>query len=361
MSDVSLLVGGLRFVGWESVRVVRSIESLAGSFALGVSDRFGDELWPVTAIAEEDACRVAIGDTTVIDGFVDKRQVQASATARTLSYSGRDRAAALVDNSVVLDKWTYYNVNVADFARAIAEPFEIKVTVQSGLVLAKVPKVVVSPGDTAFEALMHAVGDQGVLVVSDGAGGIVLTRAGTVRAPALVEKQNILAATVDYDGTNRYHRYVLATQRAGTDDAAGDATRVRAEAIDEGVRRTSRVLLIRPEKGYSVADARKRADWEARIRAARAETVTIVVQGWEMPDGKLWPLNALTRVHAPRLIGVDGDMRISQAEHTISNSGKVTQLRLVRPDAFTPEPKATVRSSVKSNGFGWKELAKGAL
>ena len=110
-----------------------------------------------------------------------------------------------------------------------------------------------------------------------------------------------------------------------------------------------------------LADARKRGDWEARTRAARAETVTITVQGWRQPNGgPIWPVNAISRVRAPRLIGVSGDLLISQVEHSISEEGKITQIRLVRPDAFTPEPK---RAIVKSAGAGgaWKELDKGAL
>lgn len=357
--DLRLEVGGLRYRGWKSIRVTRSIESLAGSFALAASDRWGDdELWP---IAEEDACRVAIGDTTVIDGYVDERDLSATATSRTLAYTGRDRAAALVDCSALLSKWTYYNVSVLDFANAIAAPFGVDVTLQAGLVLAKVPKLVVSPGDTAYEAIRRAIADRGVLLVSDGAGGIVITRAGSGRATPLVEGENILTASLRFSSADRFRRYVVTTQTAATDEAAGNATRVRAEAIDEGVRRADRALLIRPENGSTVAAARARADWEARIRAAKSETATISVQGWTQPDGSLWPINALVRVKARRLIGVDGDLLISQAEHSVGDGGKVTQLRLVRPDAFTPEPvKATVKSPVKSGGaFGWKELVDG--
>lgn len=358
--EVTLVVDGGRFKAWKSVRVTRSIESLAGSFALDVSDRWEEqaEPWP---IVEEDPCRVEIDGVTVIDGYVDKPDMSASKDARSLSYTGRDRAAALVDCSAVLDKWTYYNVNVADFAAKLAAPFGVRVSVQPGLVLPKVRKLVVSPGDTVYEAIKRAAPD--VLLVSDGAGGVLITRTGTARATALVEGANILAASAAFDSTDRFYRYVVVTQTAGTDEASGDATRIRAEAIDEGVRRRDRVLFIRVDGNYSVADARRRADWEARVRAARAEAVTVTVRGWKQPNGALWPINAITRVQAPRLVRVDGDMLISQVEHSVGDGGRITQLRLVRPDAFTPEPRATVKSPAKSStgGGGWKELDKGAL
>jgi prophage tail gpP-like protein len=364
MSEVLLLVGGRRYGGWKSVRVTRSIESLAGSFALDVSDRWGEqaEPWP---IAEEDPCRVEIDGVVVIDGHIDKRSLSASASARTLSYSGRDRAAVLVDCSAIVEagsvnkgKWTFTNVNVVELATKIAAPFGIPVSVQAGLgtVLTKDKKVLVHPGDSCFEVIARAAGAAGILVVSDAAGGIIITRAGTARAASLVEGENILTASVEYDASDRFYRYLISSQVPGTDDASGEATRVQAEARDTGVRRTDRVILIRPDKGYNIADSRRRADWEARIRAARAEKVSISVLGWKQPNGKLWPINTLTHVQAPRLIGVDGTMLISQVEHSIGDGGQVTQISLVRPDAFTPEPAATV------GGTGaWKELAKGGL
>ena len=72
MSDLRLVVNGKKYGGWKSVRVTRSIESIAGSFELDVSDRWAGqgEIWP---IYEEDACRVEIDGTTVIDGYVDHR------------------------------------------------------------------------------------------------------------------------------------------------------------------------------------------------------------------------------------------------------------------------------------------------
>lgn len=359
MSEVALVVNGKRYGGWKSVSITRSIESIAGSFELEVSDRWsGDEdPWP---IAEEDECRVEIDEIPVIDGYIGRRRISASKEARTLSYPGIDRAAELVECSAVLKKWTYRNITLADFATVLAQPFDIKVTVQAGLTLSKVPKIVVSPGDTVYETLKPIAETEGVLLVSDGVGGIAITRAGSTRAASLIEGQNILEASVEYESSDRFSRYIVMTQTAGTDEASADATRIQAEATDAGVRRTHRALIIRPDKGLSVADARRRADWNARVRAARAETITVSVQGWTQTDGTLWPLNALTRVKAPRAIGVEGDLLISQIDHTVGEGGQVTQLRLVRPDAFTPEPtKAVVKSSEASGA--WKELKRGAL
>lgn len=358
MADVRLLVNSRRYGGWKSVRVTRSIESIAGSFALDVTDRWSGQDVP-WGIAEEDACRVEIDDDVVIDGYVDRRAIAIDGTQRTLGYSGRDKAATLVDCSAILDRWTFRKVSLLELAKRIAEPFGVKVALQAGVTLPEPPaKLVINPGDSAYQAIERAAAFSGVLIVSDGAGGIVLTRTGSGRAAPLVIGENLLSASVEYDGTDRFHRYVVATQTPGTDNASGGATRIRAEARDQDVRRTERVLMIRPDSGITADYARRRGDWEARIRAARAETVSVTVQGWRQPNGALWPVNALAQVRA-NAIGVDGDMLISQVDYSLSDSGEVTTIRLVRPDAFTPEPKAVVKK--KGGDAWWKNLPAGSV
>lgn len=360
-NDLRLLVEGFRHGGWKSLRVTQTMEGIAGSFALETTDRWGaEESW---SILEEDECQVLIGDDVVIDGFVDKRNPAFDKSARTLSLTGRDRAAALVDNSLILADWTFRNITLLDFAKTIAKKWGVSVSAQAGLTFKKRDKIVVQPGDKAYEALAREATEEGVMLVSDGAGGIVITRGGLERAAPLVEGDNIYSGGAEYDGTDRYYRYVVMAQAADTDECNGDDARVLAEAFDEGVRRKDRELLIQPDKGYNAADAKRRADWEARIRAARSEPVNVTVQGWRQPNGKLWRVNTIAPVRASRGASVNGDMRITQVEYTVSaEGGTFANLRLMRPDAFTPEPtKAKVKSPVKSGSAGWKELEKGAL
>lgn len=361
--DVFLIVNGRRYSGWKSLRVTRTIEGLCGSFSLDVSDRWDGKVapWP---IAEGDECQVLIDDQIVIDGYVDKRSLKASKDSRALTYSGRDRAADLVDCSVLVpeasakgNKWSYRNIDIAQFTTAVASQHGIKVTVQPGLKLAKDPLLVVHPGESGFEAIKRAAASSGVLVISDGLGGILITGPSSTRSDSLVEGVNILEAEIDYDTADRFHRYLVTSQPPGNDDSYGEALQVQAEATDEDVTRTNRTIVIRPEKGYDTAGARKRANWEALMRAAKSATGLVTVQGWRQSSGALWPVNTITNVSAPTLIGVDGDMRISQVDFTIGEGGKTTQIHVVRPDAFTPEP----QTAVVSGEAGWKELAKGAL
>lgn len=341
MAELHLVVDGRRYEGWKSVRVTRSMESVAGSFSLDVSDRWArqETPWP---IREEDACRIEIAGQVVIDGYVDVQSIAVSATSRSLSYQGRDRTAALVDCSADLAKWTFRQATVLDIAAAVAAPHGVSVSLQPGLALPRpLPKLVVSPGSTAFSVIEQAAAAAGVMVMSDGQGGLVFARSGTARAAPLVYGRNLLDVAVDYAAADRFSSYLVLAQVGGTDAAAGGATRIRGAALDAGVRRTSRLHIIRPETGATAEYAQRRADWEARRRAARAETVTASVLGWTQPDGALWPINALASVDAAP-VGVRGDLLISEVDFTKDARGEVTRLRLVRPDAYLPEPQAVV-------------------
>jgi len=352
MSEIALLVNNKRYGGWKTARVTRGIESVSGSFELSVSDRWqaGSAPW---AIYEEDECTVSIGAETLVTGYVDRRSVSYSPGEHSLSVSGRDRTGDLVDCSAVLGVWEFHNTPVLDLVQKVAKPFGVAVSLARGITLpAPEFRTAIDPGESAFNVVERLCKKAGVLPVSDGKGGLTLMRPGSARCTTeLVEEQNILAASADFDVSGRFRRYVVLGQHTGSDAWFGAETSVRATAEDAGVKRTARVLLVRPEGSVSGAQAKRRAEWEATVRAARADAVSVTVQGWTQGDGSLWPVNALVRVRSPRL-GIDGDLLVSQADYEVGEGGTTTRLTLRRPDAFKPEPQ------VRGDGL-WKEIAKG--
>lgn len=374
MPKIGLRVNGKEYSGWESVRVTRGIESIAGSFDLTASDRWAgqNEPWP---IFEEDECALYLEDECVINGWVDKAEPEYDAGSHSLSVSGRDAAGALVDCSALLSSWEFKDLPLLTLATKLAAPFGVKVALdpilsssvavtlktgkagalsgggsdgkRSGLGPPKPPKKFsVDPGESAFEVLDRACRMCGVLPVSDGKGRILLTRTGTARCEAaLVEGQNILKAKATFDASGRYRRYVVTAQAAGSDEAFGKAAAaVTAEAEDLNVDRDSRVLLIRNDGAATIEAAKVRAGWEASVRAARSVALVVLVQGWTMGNGKLWPVNAICNVNSPK-VRIKGDMLITQATYSADDkSGTTTELVLKRSAAFTPEPKITTGS-----------------
>jgi prophage tail gpP-like protein len=360
MTEVAIRVSGREYRGWKTARVTRSIEALSGSFDLNVSERWENQKqpWP---IGEGDLCAVLVSGQTVINGFIDRRELSFSATDHSVSVSGRDRAADLVDSSALLDKWEFSHVDVLSLARQIARPYGLAVSLQPGLVLPSIAvpkKLSIDPGDTAASALETVCKIAGLLAVSDGQGGIMLTRSGSARCTTeIVEGENMLTGKATFDYSGRFASYLVLGAHKGNDEFNGEASAaVKGTADDDGIARKARTLVIRPEGNVTIAQAKKRAEWEAATRAAKSGAVTVTVQGWTQADGSLWPLNRLVRVRSP-LLGVDGDMLITQAVYSLSTAeGSTTELSFKRPAAFDPLPRQT------SSGDGlWKEIRKGAF
>lgn len=352
--QVGLQVNGKEYAGWKSARVTRGIEAAAGKFELAISERWSGagDLWPIQV---EDECAVTVDGQLLLTGYVDTRAASIGPEEHSLTVSGRDKAGALVDCSAVLTGWELSAVPLLQLANQLGAQFGVAVSMQAGLTLTLPEgKLTVDPGEKAWAALEKACRVAGVLVISDGRGGLVLARAGAGRATtALVQGENVLSASIQEDATERFYRYVVYGQKPGSDDDFGlGAAQVQGEATDDGVRRTERVLLVRPEGAVTTSQAKARAQWEAKVRAARAASVRVVVQGWTQRGGEVWPVNALVRANLP-MLGVDGDMLITEATYSLDENGTTTQLSLKRPDAFTPEP------VVKKSGERWRELAGG--
>ena len=339
MPNVQLTVKGKRYGGWKRIRASRSIEHVAGQFELEVTDR-----WPLQnvpwQIAEGDECKLELEDIQVISGYVDSRSIGYDARGHSFSVVGRDKTADLVDSSAILDRWEFSGQSAKKIIDAVAAPFGTPIAIAEGLTLpAPQGKFSISPGDSAFDAISRICAISGVLVVPDGKGGLLITRAGAERVDtALVEGLNILAASADYSHANRFYRYVVAGQHPGSDDFYGEAAAsVKAEAFDKKVR-PGRVLMVRPEGNVTIAAAQERANWEATVRAGRGAGVQVTVRGWTTARGELWPINKIVPIRSP-LLGLDADMLITSAAYSLDDqSGTLTRLTLARPDAFTPEP-----------------------
>lgn len=383
MADVRLLVNGREYAGWTSARITRGLEAIAGSFSLSVSERWGGPAgaWP---IADEDACEVQLEKTPILSGYIDVRSHGLDAESHTLSVQGRDKAGALVDCSAVLERWEFARIGVLELCTLVAAPFGVSVRLQDGLADAAIStsgatgsrklragapndvgsagrsssmtigrpnlKFTINPGDSPFDVIDRACRMVGVLPVSDGVGGVVLTRAAsTLATTSLVEGRNVLRGSATFDVTKRYRRYVVSGQQPGSDDVFGAAAAsVTGVATDENVRRAERVLLVRPEGGVALDFAKQRAAWEATVRAARAGVAELVVQGWRQADGTLWPINAVADVRCPTL-SLEGAMLITEATYDLTlEGGTTTTLKLVRPLAFIPEP--TLPATTKTGG-----------
>lgn len=331
--SVELKVNGKLFAGWQQVRIERGIEQIAGTFDLTVTDRWNtDQGQQAFEIKPGQGCEVLVDGQTVITGYIDTVNRSYDANSHQISVSGRDKTADLVDCSAIFKSGQWSGKRLEQIATDLTAPFGIAVTaaVDTGSVI---PVLAIQEGESVFELLERAARMQAVLLVSDGKGNLVLTRAGKERAPAdLLEGGNILSADGEFSWKDRYSDYIVKGQRVGNDEDFAETVAQQAEGVkDAGINRY-RPLIVIAEDQEGNATLKQRAEWERNVRKGRATRGTITVQGWGV-NGTLWQPNTITRMQSP-LLAADLDVLIVSVSYSLDDSGTLTTLQVANPSAF---------------------------
>lgn len=332
-SKAELYVGTSIYGGWQRVSVTRSIEQIANGFELEVTER-----WPGQSasrpIRPGERCTLQIGSQTVITGYVDDTAPAYDKQAHSLSVRGRDATGYLVDCSAIHKTGQWANATLDRIAADLCAPFGIKVKVETD-VGKPFSSYNIEESETAFECIERAARQKAVLLISDGDGNLVITRAGNKRAPtALVEGENILHASGNFSWKDRYSVITVKGQERADDffygdHAAGPSASIRDEAITN-----HRPLIVLAEAHGAGATLRDRATWERNVRMGRGNRATITVQGWQDGEGKLWQPNTLVSVTSPMLYLKNAEMLIVGCLHTLDSGGSRTALSIVQPEAF---------------------------
>jgi prophage tail gpP-like protein len=341
MPDVRLRVNGLDYGGWTRVNVVRSLEAIAGTFELRVTER-----WPQSGgripIQSGQYCAVLIDGAPVITGHVDDVEPRYDALHHEVTVRGRDATGDLVDCAARNDPGWWTSIGIVKLAKALCEPFGVPVILG--------PDLGADPGDYAFgfgleagesvfEALERLARIQAVLLMSDGKGSLVITRAGTRRLERTVLQRglNILAMDATASMKGRFSEYFVYGPAELTLTTLPEPTPDLREgkAVDSLVPR-HRPRIVLAEKMGSNDTFAKRAQWELAVRRARGTRLVVTVQGWAHAEG-LWEPNVLVHVDDD-WVGVQADMLVAQAAYLLDEEGTRAELTLVPPDAYSLIP-----------------------
>ncbi len=196
---------------------------------------------------------------------------------------GRDKAGDLYDCSTIEGTGEYKNLKVEAIVTRICAPFGINVStnVDTGEVI---PTFNIEQGMSAFEAIQKVCSMRACLAISDGRGGIQITRSGTSRAGGqLIEGNNILAATASYDVSERFSEYICKGQKQGDDNLSTDAYTMNVANIEDANMKRYRPLVIVADGEATKKDCETRAKWEANVRRGRSDNSTLKLLAGNKP------------------------------------------------------------------------------
>ena len=332
--SVVLFVNNDIYSGWTSVEINRRLNSIATSFSVSLTDRWTIDSRPF-AIARGQSFCIQIGGRPVVNGFIDSVDSEISATTRSLSITGRSLAGDLVDCSYIGRSQFTDNPTMSVIVNTMLEPFGIKsiFKVDGG----SFTKLDIRQGEKVAEVIDRMAREKNLIVYSDFEGNLVFDQGGSSRSTSdIIQGQNLLSASVRRNNTDRFSEYFIKSQSSGIVGTPQNAIQNTGSATDEGVTRYRPLLLV-GENSNNQQTATQRAAYEANIRSAKSEVFNVSVQGWFQRDGSLWDINQIVGLRSSYL-DHDGDLLVDSVSFSKSVSGTITNLTLVRPDAYQFSP-----------------------
>lgn len=351
MPSVTLKTNTKIYSGWTRVKVQRGIEQAAGAFAIELTERWPAQstAWP---IEPGDACELLLDEQIVITGYVDSTERKLNASEHSIRVIGRDKTGDIVDCAALqpgdrTDKVN--NQTLLQIVQTLTKPYGIEVSADLN-VDSKIKYYQPDIGETVWDLIARYARQKAVLLVSDGKGGLRITRAGGgSHLTALVEGKNILQASLLRDNSNRFRRYIIRGQQAGNDDLTlQEIVHGEARTTDDAITR-ERVMLFQPDTSSDQQALQDRAKWERNVRRAKSRRINIVVQGWSA-NGEIWQPNRLVDINIPTL-KVFGKLLIVSVTHVLDSEGKRTEMLLSPAAAYDMLPEAEVTSSEQSLGI----------
>ena len=320
---------------------------------------------------------IAIHGEPVLIGWIDEVTPTLAEGIVNCVISGRDVTGDLVDCAAAPRGPTEYkSITVLDLAKKICAPFEINVRAEVD-VGAPFDKASIDAGETAMSAIEKYARRRGLLIVSDGIGGLVLTRSGRTMAPgAIIVPGNAFKAGARLSWANRFSDYFVKGQTkgaggararsprldataeplgtpppassggtAGGEDEGGSEGRgvsILGHARDEEIDRWRPTVLVgRTEMTQS--DAKTYALWAMKTRRAKGTKLTYSTTGYRGAAGGLWRHNQLVPV-TDAYDDIQRDMLIGGLTMTYDDRGETTQMRLAGREAYDPKPEGPERN-----------------
>ncbi|MFC3074696.1 phage baseplate assembly protein [Shinella pollutisoli] len=383
MTGLTVSIGGGPFTAWTSCEVSRDMEDLSGSFTIELRDLRINAALPNSTYAAAILARPGMDATISADGapvlvgYVDKVSTSIGEGEARVTITGRDKTGDLVDCDAIGDGKVaeFKNVKLEEAVKRISSPFGLSVNceIDTG---EPFQRYSIDLSETAHSAIEKGARSRHALILSDGIGGIVITRTGATRAPAdLSLPGNVLSAEGEFDHSGRYSKTIVRGQseRASKERRAapldvtaepvsvedreptdGSATeRERKGTAATGIAEDGEITRYRPitHLARSKADqmsARDEADWRMRTARAKGEQLSYTVHGFGV-GGRPWRINELTTV-SDVYNGINRDMLISRVEMREDDGGRTTTLTVTSPEAFDKGSTGSRRANAPSRG-----------
>lgn len=385
-NKVSLVVGGQKYSGWESVEITSALDSIARSFQLGISLNSPSK-WSLKNFMVGQKVQVLIDSDLVLSGYIEQTPVSYDANQKTITIAGRSKTGDLIDCCAFPSGEKIPNVkewenkitpqgNVVSYAdttarnwknekieRIIANliaPYGIKLISEVNLPDVK-NNFSITNTDKIIDSIRNLTKNADLLFSDNENGDLVLVKKATNEADKQTTKivlgKHILRGSAKFDGTKLYSFYGVVGQDKGTNTNLGkqisSSSHLQPGSLKDMLKR-DRYIYTKAKGQANNKNCEIEAVGNQKFADSEFYKATYVVQGWRYDDAHLWKVNQLVQIEDPFLCK-DGSQwhLIKSVKFSLTNQGGMTtELEVVPPDGFRIDqtsPKENAQSKTASN------------
>lgn len=336
--EVTLVTNGREFTGWTGVTIEMAIDQLADAFA--ISRPYDPSVAELVAAVEPykyQPVEIRIGSDLYLTGFLDVSEFDSTPRDNTLTLQGRSKTGILCDCSAAVDTasqvegLTFHRIAVQQ-AKALGVAVRDDDTKQAARIIGEARA---EYGETAFDFLHKIAAPHNLLLNSSFVGEMVITSGDDLMtrpiAADLTEgDEAITNIHTRFDGTKRFSVYQVAGQFAGSPEIYG-------EAFDPFIKKHR--PFCKPSEEIDQADSNNTASRLMSEAIAAALSISVKLDGWRRPDGKLWAERQAVTLLSPRTYLAKRAKYII-AGLTLSldaKEGRSVTLRLVPPEVYSTQ------------------------
>ena len=390
--SLTLQINGVLYEEWTRAEVTRNLKDFSGSFSFTLRDGVRsistfDYASPRAIFRVRPGMEVkCLADgALVLHGYIKKVEPNIDEEHAEVSISGEDKAGDLIDCAAVPEgPGEFTNIKLEDAVKRIVAPFglNVRTEIDTGKPF---PRYALDLGETGHSAIEKGARQRHALVMSDGVGGVVITRTGAKRAPAdLTLPGNVKGSRATFSHEGRHSKTIVRGQSekaSGDRDSRSAALTPGTEPADPGNRQPSDGSAYERERRGTATTGRAtdpeieryrpivhlartqadeqsandEADWRMRTARANAEEANSRVHGYSV-GGRVWRVNEMTFV-SDAFQGIERDMLISTVTFRKDESGEETELTVTSPEAYDKKASGSRRKNLK----GKKSVGTGKL
>lgn len=345
MSEIKIEVNGVDYENFESASIDTQLDAMSGAFDF---EAVSTQKQPLP-FKLDDLCVIKVDGFKLLTGFIEQISVNYESGSHSISLSGRSKTTDLIDstiNSLEIKPTISLKRVIEKVVSHIGS--DVKVIDNVGNI-AKFNKAedILSPevGGNAFEFIEKLARKRQVLLTTNGDGDVVIVKPAQDIAPVALQniigsdRNNIQSASVNYDSTGLYNRYIVSSQlnmtainQSGSDSNNAIVNQKSPTIIDSEVR-SSRQLVLQAENASSVGQSKDRAKWEANIRKTRSIVYSTSLPNFSF-NGKLWEVNQLTQIN-DEFAGINEIMLLNSLTYSLAKSGSTLTMTFVNKDSYT--------------------------